>query len=115
MPVDKKVYPHLQSVVDRFMCCAKSKPSGVAAGKIYERGFFVSQRASHVFVKRRNARLEEQLYPEDQLLLTACNKTSLFLSQPHIVRQIIHCLLQGPHQFHFHPVRLIQPYWMLCD
>ena len=27
------------------MCCAKSKSSGVAAGKIYERGFFVPQRA----------------------------------------------------------------------
>ena len=42
VPVDKKFYPHLQSVVDRFMCYAKSKSSGAVVGKVYERGFFCS-------------------------------------------------------------------------
>ena len=42
VPVDKKFYRHLQSVVDRFMCYAKSKSSGAVVGKVYERGFFCS-------------------------------------------------------------------------
>ena len=46
VPVDKKFYPHLQSVVDRFMCYAKSKSSGAVVGKVYERGFFVLQRGA---------------------------------------------------------------------